>query len=333
MNYRMIGKDPTTRREVSVLSLGAMLFGTATDEPTSFAILDRYVEAGGSFIDTADNYAFWINGTQGGESEELLGRWRRSRGVGDEIVIATKLGGRPIAPGISFADAAKASNVEGLSAKVIRESAQRSQQRLGMARLDLLYAHLEDLAVPLQETIEAFAELVAEGTVGLLGVSNNWAWRVERARSLAAAAGLPGYEVLQYHHSYLRRRTDLPGRRSPDGEPGVLGGELLSYLRAEPGLALVAYSPLLGGGYSRQDKPLGMEFDHPGTPARLAVLREVANDAGATVNQVVLAWLLGGEVPAIPLVGASSVAQLDESLAAVDLELTAEQRARLNAAR
>jgi aryl-alcohol dehydrogenase-like predicted oxidoreductase len=329
----MIGKDPKARREVSVLSLGAMLFGTATDEPTSFAILDRYVEAGGSFIDTADNYAFWINGTQGGESEELLGRWRRSRGVGDEIVIATKLGGRPIAPGISFADAAKASNVEGLSAKVIRESAERSQQRLGMARLDLLYAHLEDLAVPLQETVEGFAGLVAEGTVGLLGVSNNWAWRVERARSLAAAAGLPGYEVLQYHHSYLRRRTDLPGRRSPDGEPGVLGGDLLSYLRAEPDLALVAYSPLLGGRYVRQDKPLGVEFDHPGTPARLAVLREVANDAGATVNQVVLAWLIGGEVPAIPLVGASSVAQLDESLAAVDLELTPEQRARLNAAR
>lgn len=333
MKYRLIGKDPKARREVSVLSLGAMLFGTATDEPTSFAILDRYVEAGGSFIDTADNYAFWINGTQGGESEELLGRWRRSRGVGDEVVIATKLGGRPIAPGISFADAAKASNVEGLSAKVIRESAERSQQRLGMARLDLLYAHLEDLVVPLQETVEGFAGLVAEGTVGLLGVSNNWAWRVERARSLAAAAGLPGYEVLQYHHSYLRRRTDLPGRRSPDGEPGVLGGDLLSYLRAEPDLALVAYSPLLGGRYVRQDKPLGVEFDHPGTPARLAVLREVANDAGATVNQVVLAWLIGGEVPAIPLVGASSVAQLDESLAAVDLELTAEQRARLDAAR
>jgi aryl-alcohol dehydrogenase-like predicted oxidoreductase len=333
MKYRLIGKDPKARREVSVLSLGAMLFGTATDEPTSFAILDRYVEAGGSFIDTADNYAFWINGTQGGESEELLGRWRRSRGVGDEVVIATKLGGRPIAPGISFADAAKASNVEGLSAKVIRESAERSQQRLGMARLDLLYAHLEDLAVPLQETVEGFAGLVVEGTVGLLGVSNNWAWRVERARSLAAAAGLPGYEVLQYHHSYLRRRTDLPGRRSPDGEPGVLGGDLLSYLRAEPDLALVAYSPLLGGRYVRQDKPLGVEFDHPGTPARLAVLREVANDAGATVNQVVLAWLIGGEVPAIPLVGASSVAQLDESLAAVDLELTAEQRARLDAAR
>jgi len=202
-----------------------------------------------------------------------------------------------------------------------------------VARLDLLYAHIEDPAVPLAETVEAFAALVAEGTVGLLGVSNHWAWRVERARSVAAAAGVPGYEVLQYHYSYVRPRTDLPGPLSPDGEQGVLGGDLLSYLRAEPQLAMVAYSPLLNGSYVRQDKPLDAEFDHPGTPARLAVLRDVAKDAGATVNQVVLAWLIGAEVPMIPLVGASSVAQLDESLAAVDLELTAEQRARLDAAR
>jgi aryl-alcohol dehydrogenase-like predicted oxidoreductase len=331
MKYRTIGADPETRREVSVLALGAMHFGTATDEAASFAILDRYVEAGGTFIDTADNYAFWFNGTQGGESEELLGRWRRSRGAGDGVVIATKLGARPLAAGTSYTD-----NAEGLSARVIRESSERSRDRLGMARLDLLYAHIEDPAVPLAETVEAFAELVAEGSVGLLGVSNHWAWRVERARNLAAAAGLPGYEVLQYQHSYLRPRTDLPGQLSPDGMQGVLSGDLLSYLRAEPRLAMVAYSPLLKGGYARQDK-LGAaefaEFDHPGTPARLAVLREVAKDAGATVNQVVLAWLIGGQIPMIPLVGASSVAQLDESLAAVDLELTAEQRARLDAAR
>jgi len=81
MRYRTIGKNPETRREVSVLSLGGMLFGTAISEPTSFAILDRYVEAGGTFIDTSNNYAFWINGSQGGESEELLGRWRRRRPV------------------------------------------------------------------------------------------------------------------------------------------------------------------------------------------------------------------------------------------------------------
>ncbi|MGR6317572.1 aldo/keto reductase [Micromonospora soli] len=327
MKYRTIGTDPATRREVSVLSLGAMLFGTATDEATAYAILDRYVAAGGTFIDTSDNYAFWQNGGQGGESEELLGRWRRSRGVGGEVVIATKLGARPLAPGTSYVD-----NPEGLSAKVIRESAERSRERLGVDKLDLLYAHIEDRTVPLRETVEGFAELVAEGTVGLLGASNHRAWRVDRARAIAADAGLPGYEVLQYHRSYLPRRLDLPGELDPDGDLGWVGPDLASYLRAEPQLTLVAYSPLLKGAYVRPDR-LGAEYDLPSTPARLAALHAVAAETGATVNQVVLAWLLGGDVPSIPLVGFSSVAQLDESLAAVDLELTEEQRARLDAAR
>ncbi|ANS69491.1 hypothetical protein SLINC_7267 [Streptomyces lincolnensis] len=327
MKYRTIGTTPETRREVSVLALGAMLFGSRTDEKTSFAVLDRYVEAGGTFIDTSDNYAFWEDGGQGGQSEELLGRWRKSRGVGDEIVFATKLGARPLAPGTSYTD-----NAEGLSAKVIRESAERSRERLGVDKLDLLYAHIEDNTVPLRETVEGFAELVAEGTVGLLGVSNHAVWRVERARALAAAAGLPGYEVLQYEHSYLRPRTDIPAEIFPDGTLAAVGADMLGYLRAEPALTLVAYSPLLKGAYTNPDRPLLSGYDHPGTPPRLAALNEVARDTGATLNQVVLAWQLGGEHPIVPLVGASSVAQLDESLAAVDLELTPEQRARLDAA-
>ncbi|GIH80263.1 aldo/keto reductase [Planobispora longispora] len=327
MKYRTIGTAPETRREVSVLALGAMLFGSATDEKTSFAILDRYVEAGGTFIDTSDNYAFWVDGGQGGQSEELLGRWRRSRGIGDEIVIATKLGARPLAPGTSYVD-----NPEGLSAKVIREAAERSRERLGVDRIDLLYAHIEDWTVPPRETVEGFAELVTEGTAGLLGVSNHAIWRVERARALAEAAGLPGYEVLQYQHSYLRPRSDMPEPLFPDGGLGHAGAELRGYLRAEPGLVLVAYSPLLHGVYTRQDKQLPPDYDHPGTPARLAVLREIAEETGATANQVVLAWQIGGELPVIPLVGMSSVAQLEENLAAVDLELTEDQRARLDAA-
>ncbi|WP_329335241.1 aldo/keto reductase [Streptomyces sp. NBC_01352] len=325
MKYRTIGSDPNTRREVSVLALGAMLFGSRTDEETSFAVLDRYVEAGGTFIDTSDNYAFWVDGGQGGQSEELLGRWRRSRGIGDEIVIATKLGARPLAPGTSYVD-----NPEGLSAKVIRESAERSRERLGVEKLDLLYAHIEDHTVPLEETVEGFASLVAEDTVGLLGVSNHAVWRVERARTLAVADGLPGYEVLQYEHSYLRPRTDVPSDLFPDGTLGAAGPDLLSYLRAEPGMTMVAYSPLLKGTYVRPDRPLLPGYDHPGTPARLAVLREVARETGATVNQVVLAWQMGGALPIIPLVGVSSVAQLEENLAAVELELTEEQRGRLD---
>jgi aryl-alcohol dehydrogenase-like predicted oxidoreductase len=343
MRYRTIGTNPATRREVSVLSLGAMLMGSRTDEATSFAILDRFVEAGGTFIDTSGNYAFWVNGTQGGESEELLGRWRRSRGIGDEIVIATKVGARPLAPSPDFVRPDDSViEMDGLSAKAIRESAERSMSRMGVSRLDLMYAHVDDPSVPLSETVEGFAELVSDGTVGLLGVSNTWSWRVERARSLALAAGLPGYEVLQYSHTYLRPLTTRPVWLSPDGDLGVAGGDLLSYLRASGSsgssgslgseMTLVAYSPLIGGGYVREDKPLGAEFDHPGTERRLFALRAVAAETGATVNQVVLAWMMGGELPVIPLVGASSVAQLEESLGAVDLELSAEQRSRLDAA-
>jgi aryl-alcohol dehydrogenase-like predicted oxidoreductase len=325
MKYRTIGTGPN-RREVSVLALGAMLFGSVTDEKTSFALLDRYVEAGGNFIDTSDNYAFWTDGGQGGQSEELLGRWRRSRGADAEIVVATKLGARPLAPGTSYTD-----NPEGLSAKVIRESSERSREKLGMERLDLLYAHIDDHTVPQRETVEGFGALVAEGTVGLLGVSNQAVWRVERARALAAAAGLPGYEVLQYQHSYLRPRADVPDDLFPDGSLGHAGAELAGYLRAEPALTLVAYSPLLKGAYARPERLPG-DYDHPGTPARLAVLREVARETGATPGQVVLAWQIGHELPILPLTGVSSLAQLEENLAAVDLELSEEQRARLDAA-
>src|SRR5579859_5327698 len=218
MKYRMIGTDPATRRSVSVLSLGAMLMGTRTDEQTSVAILDRFVSAGGNFIDTSGNYAFWVNGTQGGESEELLGRWRRSRGIGDEIVIATKVGARPLAPSAGFVGSdGSVISMDGLSAKSIRESAERSMSRLGVPRLDLMYAHIDDPSVPLSETVEGFAELVTSGFAGLLGVSNTWSWLVERARSLASAAGLPGYEVLQYSYTYLRSLTTLPNWLSPDG--------------------------------------------------------------------------------------------------------------------
>jgi aryl-alcohol dehydrogenase-like predicted oxidoreductase len=329
MRYTTIGSDSQAARKVSVLSLGAMRFGTMTDEATSFAILDRYVAAGGNFIDTSNNYLFFVNATQGGESEALLGRWRASRGVGDEIVIATKVGARPVAPAADF-DTPR----EGLSRAAIREASERSRERLGVERIDLYYAHVPDqTGVPLDEQVAAFGELVADGTAGLLGLSNHWAWQVERARGLAAAAGSARADVLQYHHTYLRMRTDIPDPRfSPDGEIGVADGSILSYLRAEPSMTLVAYSPLLNGAYTRPDKELDRGYDHPGTSTRLKALNELVKETGATANQVVLAWLIGGELPVVPLIGASSVAQLDESLAAVDLQLSAEQRQLLDAA-
>ncbi|HUB38821.1 MAG TPA: aldo/keto reductase [Streptosporangiaceae bacterium] len=203
-----------------------------------------------------------------------------------------------------------------------------------MERIDLYYAHVPDqTGVPLDEQVAAFGELVADGVVGLLGLSNHWAWQVERARSLAAAAGSASAEVLQYHHTYLRMRTDIPDLRfSQDGEIGVADGSILSYLRSEPCRTLVAYSPLLGGAYTRPAKDMDRAYDHPGTRARLKALDQVVTETGATPNQVVLAWLIGGELPVVPLIGASSVEQLDESLAAVDLQLSAGQRQLLDGA-
>src|SRR3954454_2713433 len=144
MRYTTLGRGTARERRVSQVALGAMLMGTVTDEDTSFAILDRYVEAGGTFIDTANNYAFWVNGPQGGESEQLLGRWMRSRGVGDELAIATKVGGRPPRPPSQLSEAP-----EGWSPQVIKESLARSLETLGRDHVDVYYAHVPDNAVPL----------------------------------------------------------------------------------------------------------------------------------------------------------------------------------------
>lgn len=323
---------------VSVLALGAMHFGTRTDEQTSYAVLDRFVEAGGTFIDTSDNYAYWASGSQGGESETLLGRWRHDRGMAEgSLVIATKVGARPTDTG-SGEDpgwaAQRFRHWEGLAPDVVREQADRSRERLGVDRLDIYYAHVPDLGgTPLETSATALAELARDGVVGQWGISNHWSWQVERARALTRAAGLPVPDVVQYHHTYARMRLDIPDDRlSPDGQIGAADPSLLAYLRSEPGMTLVAYTPLLAGAYTNPAKPLDRAYDHPGTVARLEVLDEVAKETGATRNQVVLAWLLGGDLPIVPLVGASSVSQLDESLAAVDLELSEEQRARMDAA-
>jgi hypothetical protein len=142
MRYLTIGGATPAPRRVSALALGAMRFGTATEEPTAFAILDHFLAAGGNFIDTANNYAWWHDGGRGGQSEALLGRWRGSRGLTDEVVIATKVGARPTRAGINFAD--RMASDEGLSPEAIQAAVRESRERLGVERLDLLYAHVED---------------------------------------------------------------------------------------------------------------------------------------------------------------------------------------------
>lgn len=308
------------------LALGAMLFGTALDERRSFDLLDRFVDAGGVWIDTADCYAFWADPSGfGGQSELLLGRWLARRpGVRDRVRISTKVGCEPTVAG-RFPETA-----QGLSAGVVRSGAEGSLRRLGTDHIELYWAHKPDPATELEETVAAFAELVSAGTVGRLGCSNYPVWQLERARAIARAHGGAGFTAVQQHHTCLRPR---PGTRPAVAHRfGAVTDEVLHYLEHHREVALWAYAPLLGGGYTRPEKPLPAEYDHPGTERRLAALDDVAAETGTDRNQVVLAWLTGGRPAATPVVGVSTAEQLDTAIAGASLELTAGQRERIDAA-
>ncbi|WP_329115504.1 aldo/keto reductase [Streptomyces sp. NBC_01465] len=307
MQQRVIGGAG----KVSGLCLGAMGFGTWVDEKTSFAVLDRFLEAGGTFIDTADCYAFWVDGADGGESERLLGRWLASRGVRDRVVLATKVGGLATGPVDEWPG-----NAEGLSAPVIRKQAEASLRRLGTDRIDLYYAHIDDRRTPVAETMGAFGELVDAGKVRALGCSNLATWRIEKSQAAARELGATPYSAIQQRLTYLRPRPGADGGANP-----FATDELLDYVRNEPDLTLIAYSPQLGGAYANPAKAIPAEYDHPDSAARLALLREVAGELGATVNQVVMAWLMRGAPAVLPVVGASSVTQLEESLGSLELRL------------
>ena len=327
MRYRTLG-DGRTKFDVSTLCLGTMNMGTLTDEETSFAILDRYVEAGGTFLDTANNYSYWAGG-HGRDSEDLINRWLTSRGARDHVRIATKLGAAKKDPALPLSNTPP-TNFQGLAAETVAWEAHESLRHLGVDRLDVLYGHVDDLDTSLAETVGAFGKLQAEGAVGISGISNVALWRVVEAREEALRQGVAPYGVVQEQLSYLYPTPD-PDRHN------WASPELLDYARStgtdeRPPLAVTAYSPLLQGAMVRDDKELWDGYGHPTSLERRRVLHDVARQVGATPNQVALAWLLGGPVPVIPVIGPSSVAQLDELLGAADLDLDPEVRARLDAA-
>ncbi|ADD42953.1 aldo/keto reductase [Stackebrandtia nassauensis] len=313
--YRLAGTDLT----VSKLCLGAMALGAVQDERTSFAILDRFVEAGGTFIDTANNYMFWLDGHTGDESELMLGRWLAARGNREDVVVASKVGWRPTTVGGGLDDA------EHLTAQRIGAAIDESLARLGTDYLDLYWTHRDDRDVGLAETVAGMAATVTAGKARAIGASNHTAWRVSEARALAPDT--VRYVAMQNRYSYLQPR---PGVKLAESGHVHATSDTLDFVAATEDMALLTYTALLYGSYTRDDKPLSPQYVHPGTEARLQVLDEVATETGATRNQVVLAWLCGHPGPVIPLVGVSSVSQLDEVIDGVNLKLSAEQWRRLS---
>ncbi|QBD81852.1 aldo/keto reductase [Ktedonosporobacter rubrisoli] len=304
-----------TGAQVSALCLGCLAFGTTVNEETAYQLLDQYFEQGGRFLDTANNYSFWVNGTSGGESEELLGRWMKDRHNRDEIFLATKVGARPTIPG-----ATDFAHIEGLSAQAIEQAIDGSLMRLGTDHIDLYYAHIDDRQTPLEETLEAFERLIKSGKVRHIGCSNMATWRIAEARTISKAHNLTPYCCVEQRYSYLRPK---PGAQF--GIQVCVDDGLLDYCNTHDDFALLAYSPLLSGSYTRQDVNIPQQYLGADSTARLEALHKVAHELGVSENQVVLAWLLQSTPRAIPIIAASHSEQLSENLAALKVQLSAEQ--------
>lgn len=301
-----------------------MLMGTRTDEPTSFGMLDRYLDAGGSFVDTADCYAWWpAPGDVGGESETVLGKWLAARGNRDRVFLATK-GSAWVADPDRYRGKPGPPAYAGAKATTLRDALDGSLRRLGTDHVDLYYVHVDDLDTPLEETLEALAGFVAAGKVRHIGWSNVRTWRLERILGLCDRHGWPAPVALQQQHSYLR---PVAGARVTS----IVDDGQLDHLRANPRVSLVAYSPILKGVYDTPAKVDDLpDYAGPDATARMARLTTLAGDLGVTPNQLVLAWMLHQTDPTpITLTGPRTPAQLDNSLGALDVKLTDEQLAYL----
>ncbi len=324
MEYRTLGHSGL---KVSTLCLGTMTFGEAdedsfmhgvsSDEPTAHAILERALEAGVNFIDTADVYG------QDGLSERVIGNWFAKTGRRDELILATKFRFR-MGPG---------PNGTGASRRRIVEAVEASLRRLRTDRIDLYQIHMQDIDTPEEETLRALDDLVRAGKVLYIGASNYAAYRLEHSLWTSKVSGLERFVALQMKYSPLTR--DLEREHIP--------------ICVQDGLGLIPWSPLEGGfltGKYRRDQPLpeGARLERwkqrfekmvNTTPAWdvLEAIVAVADELGAKPAQVTLAWLLRQPGVASVIFGARTLAQLDDNLKAADLELSEAQVQRITDAR
>lgn len=303
---------PGTDCDVFPLCLGGNVFGWSADRDASFAILDAYAEAGGNFIDTADTYSSW-QGTNGGESETIIGEWLRLRGNRKDMIIATKVG--------------KAPGLQNLRPETIRTAAEASLERLGIDQIDLYYAH-QDHDDPMAPALEAFDALVRDGMVRYLAASNYSATRLRDALDLAAANNWASFIALQPHYNLMERP--------------IFEDDLMP-LCSERGLGVLPYFGLARGyltGKYRAGGPEVASVRAQGAShyigdqgeAVLAELGSIAQAHSTTIAAVALAWLAHRPTVVAPIASARTVEQLADLLPMTTLELTADEVSALDAA-
>jgi len=305
MNRRKLGN---TGFDVAPVAFGGNVFGWTVDEATSFHLLDAFVDAGFNLIDTADSYSRWVTGHQGGESETIIGRWIAARGRHDDVVIATKVG-----------------SDMGLGRKCLRkdyilQAAESSLRRLQVDAIDLYQSHWDDETTPLDETLEAYATLIAQGKVRAIGASNLSVDRLQQALDVSARNGLPRYLTLQPPYNLYDRATFEGPLASLCIREGIgvisyfalAASFLTGKYRSEADFAKSAR----GGGMSKYLNPRGLRI--------LAALDRVAADRHATPAAVALAWLIDRPGLTAPIASATTVEQLGELIAATRLRLDAD---------
>ena len=304
MKSRPLGR---TGLDIAPLVLGGNVFGWTADEPTSFAILDSFAEAGFNAIDTADVYSAWAPGHKGGESESIIGKWLKASGKRGRMIVITKVGS-------DMGEGRK-----GLGARYIEEAADASLRRLGIDTIDLYLSHWPDPATPYEETLGAYQRLLQKGKIRAVGASNLDSAQMRDALAVSARLGLPRYDVLQPEYNLYDRFAfegalqDLCIAESIGVITyfGLAKGFLTGKYR---GVADLEKSPR-GGGIATYLNPRGMRI--------LAALDAVGKHKDAQPAEVALAWLMAKPGVTAPIASATSVSQLQSLVRAANLELTA----------
>jgi aryl-alcohol dehydrogenase-like predicted oxidoreductase len=312
MEMRILGRSGL---QVAPLMLGGNVFGWTADEKTSFHILERFVDAGGNFIDTADVYSRWAEGHTGGESEAVLGKWFTMSGRRDEVVLATKVG-------MDMGDGR-----QGLKPEYIRQAVDASLQRLQTDRIDLYQSHKDDTETPLAETLGAYAQLIEEGKVRYIGASNYKADRLREALELAEIHNLPRYESLQPHYNLLER-SDYEQTLAPVVEEFELG--VVPYFALAAGFLTGKYRAKSDTAGKARGKMVEKYADERGF-AVVQALDEVAQEVNGNPAHVALAWLMAQPTITAPIASATSLEQLEDMIRAMNLTLPQDALDKLDA--
>ena len=313
MELRRVGHSDL---RVAPLMLGGNVFGWTIDEATSFAVLDAFLDHGFNFIDTADVYSRWKPGNQGGESESVIGNWFARSGKRDKVVIATKVG-------MDLGEGKK-----GLARSYILKAVEDSLRRLKTDRIDLYQSHVDDESVPLDETLEAYQQLIQQGKVQVIGASNYSGARLREAIELAERGGLPVYQTLQPHYN-LYDREKFEQDQQPVAEELRVG--VIPYFSLASGFLTGKYKTTEDAAGKNRESRVIKYFDERGMKI-LKALEEVADETGAQQATIALAWLLAQPTILAPIASATSVEQLEALVAAPELKLSETALEKLNEA-